>query len=108
MPRQKKTPVPDVFRVPEKPAPTETQDGPTEVSPATLAITMDDVRVLVFGPGTWGRGLTLEEALVNAQRPSRFICYLVHRDAEVDVLGRILSPVGATPRELFRKPKTLK
>jgi hypothetical protein len=61
-----------------------------------------DIQVLVVGRGVWGRGPTLRDALVAAQRPKKYIVYLCHSDTNVDFLGRLDYPIAYPPREIHR------
>ncbi len=63
----------------------------------------DKVWILVVGPGTWGRGETLDEALKAAQKPSRYAVYVAHRDTWVDEFGAIVSPRGWRPRKIWTR-----
>lgn len=50
--------------------------------------------VVVIGPGVWGKGKTLTEALKQAHRPKRYVAYFAPEDTAVDELGSLIYPSG--------------
>ncbi len=67
-----------------------------------------DMKVLVIGPYVWGRGDTLTEALVNADKPRYYVAYICHPDTWVDDGGCICYPHGFGPKEILRKAQPKK
>lgn len=53
-----------------------------------------DALILVIGPGVWGCGHTLTEALGYAKNPKIYNAFLVHKDYEVQNGDYILNPPG--------------
>jgi hypothetical protein len=77
-----------------------------ETKQKTIA-SLDELHILVMEavfPGYWGKGLTLDEALINSHKPKKYLALLVHKDTTVDpVDGRLWYPLPFVPRELFRR-----
>ena len=67
---------------------------------------LEDVKIMVIGPGVWGKGDTLTEALAMAKKagdPCRhYLAYIIHPDTWVDDDGAICSPHEFRPKEFHR------
>jgi hypothetical protein len=67
------------------------------------SMTLQELKILVVGPSTWGKADTLDEALKKAQRPRHFTAYIVHPDTVVTQMGDLEYPIDYPPRQFYQR-----